>query len=92
MRCLGFAKRTINDKRIIRANRTDTLFIWVDAAHAVHSNMRGHTGGCISMGLRIIHGRFVTQKINTRSTIESELVGVSKYLPYDLWYMLLFET
>ena len=56
-RCLGFAKSTIKDKSIISADRTDTLLFWIDGAHAVHSNMRGHTGGCISMCLGIIHGK-----------------------------------
>ena len=47
--------------------------------------MRGHTGGTMSMGKGTLHNKSSKQKLNTRSTTESELVGVSKYLPYDLW-------
>jgi hypothetical protein len=89
-RCLGFIKGTIEDKRILGADSLDTLYTWVDASHAVHMNMRGHTGGIISMGKGMLHCKSSTQKINTKSTTESELVGVSEYLPYDIWYILFF--
>jgi hypothetical protein len=89
-RCLGFVKGTIKDKRILGADSLDTLYTWVDASHAVHTNMRGHTGGIISMGTGMLHCKSSTQKINTRSTTESELVGVSEYLPYDIWFILFF--
>ena len=89
-RCLGFIKRTIKDKRILGADGLDTLYTWVDASHAVHMNMRGHTGGIISMGKGMLHCKASGQKINTRSTTESELIGVSEYLPYNIWYILFF--
>jgi len=50
LRCLGFLKRTIEDKRYISADNVNTLFTWVDASHAVHEDMKGHTGGIMSMG------------------------------------------
>ena len=37
------------------------------------------------MGYGIIHGKSSKQKINTKSSTESELVGVSEYIPYNLW-------
>ena len=43
-RCLGYIKRTIDDVRIIGADSLRDLHVWVDASHAVHENMRGHTG------------------------------------------------
>ena len=84
-RCLGYLKKTINDRRIIGADSMRDLHVWVDASHAVHENMRGHTGGIMSMGLGTLHCKSSKQKLNTRSTTESELVGVSEYLPYPLW-------
>ena len=47
--------------------------------------MRGHTGGAISFGVGIIHGKASKQKINVKSSTECELVGVSEYIPYSLW-------
>ena len=83
-RCLGFVKKTINEKRRIGASNLTDLYIWVDASHAIHGNMRGHTGGTMSMGLGTLHCKSPKQKLNTRSSTESELVGVSEYLPYDI--------
>lgn len=89
-RCLGFLKRTINDKRVIGADSLRDLHVWIDASHAIHANMRGHTGGTMSMGRGTIHSKSSKQKLNTKSTTESELVGVSEYLPYDLWQVNFF--
>jgi hypothetical protein len=50
--------------------------------------MRGQTGGAISMGYGILHGKSSKQKINVKSSTESELVGVSEYLPYNIWLMM----
>jgi hypothetical protein len=82
---LGFVKNTIKDVRVIGADNVKELFVWVDASHAIHEDKKGHTGGLMSLGRGILHGKSSKQKMNTRSTTESELVGVSEYLPYDLW-------
>ena len=50
-RCLGFMKGSIKDHRVIGADSLRDLHVWVDASHAVHENMRGHTGGTMSMGV-----------------------------------------
>ena len=83
-RCLGFIQGTINDKRIISTDNIKGLFVWVDASRTMHDDMKGHTGGVMSLGTGILHGKSSKQKLNIRSTTESELVGVSEYLPYDI--------
>ena len=90
-RLIGWLKRTKDDVRVIGANSLSKLFTWIDAAYAVHDNMRGHTGGAISMGHGIIHGRAGMQKINTKSSTESELVGMAEYIPYNLWLLMFLE-
>ena len=66
-------------------NDTRYLQTWIDASYATHRNMRGYTGGIISMGKgAVIHG-CSKQKINTKSSTESEIVGVSDFLPYTMW-------
>ena len=54
---LTFVKNTIKDKIIICAKTLTDLYTWIDAAYAVHNNIRGHTGGAISMGYGIMHGK-----------------------------------
>ena len=57
------------------------VFTCNDALYAVHDNMRSHTGGAISMGYGIIHGKSSKQKLNVKSSTEAELVGMSEYIP-----------
>ena len=83
-------KRTINDEQIIGVDSLQDLHVWVDASHAVHANMRGNTGGTMSMGLGTLHNKSSKQKLNTKITTESEVVGVSEYLPYNLWQVHFF--
>ena len=47
--------------------------------------MGGYTGGSITMGISILHGKASKQKINVKSSTESEIVGLSEYLSYTLW-------
>ena len=56
-RLLSYIRNTIDDKRIIGASSIQNLFTWIDAAYAVYKDMKGQTGGCMSMGYGVIHGR-----------------------------------
>ena len=49
--------------------------------------MRSHTGGVISFGLGGLMCKLAKQKINTKSSMEAELVGASDYLPSTIWAM-----
>ena len=53
--------------------------------HGIHVNGRGQTGGCMSMGRGMLDCRLSKQKITTKSSTETELVGVAKYIPYKIW-------
>ena len=83
-RVLSYLKGTIEDKRIIGAPKLNSLVTWVDAAYAVYENMRSQTGGAMSFGLGLVHGRSSKQKLNTKSSTEAEVVGVSEYLTYNI--------
>ena len=39
----------------------------------------------MSFGIRALHTKSTKQKLNTKSSTEAELVGVSEYLPYHIW-------
>ena len=87
-RGLTFVKNTIQDKRIIDEKILSDLYTWIYAAYAVHNNMRGHTGGSILMGYGIMHGKAPKQKINVKISTESELLGMGKYVPYKIWFIM----
>ena len=84
-RLITYIKRTINDRRTIGARDLKTMLTWVDAAYAVHPNMRGQTGGAMSFGTGIVHGRSSKQKLNAKSSTEAEIIGVSEYMPFHIW-------
>ena len=44
------------------------------------------------MGFGIIHGGAGKQKLNTKISTESELVGMSEYLPYNIWLVMFLEA
>jgi hypothetical protein len=63
----------------------DNFKWWVDAAFAVHDDMKGHTGGAMSLGKGVIYGSSKKQKIISRSSTEAELIGVYDVMPQVLW-------
>jgi len=90
-RLMSFIKQTIDDERIMGADNLTEMLAFIDATHSVHPNMRGHTGGCITFGTGVVDTKSSKQKMNTRSSTETEVVGTSKYLPKNIFYKLFME-
>jgi len=84
-RLLKYLKGTIDMPRIVGADRLDAIKTWVDASYGTHSDMRGHTGGVISVGPGVINSKSTKQKLNTKSSTETEIVGASDFLPWSVW-------
>ena len=76
---------TIDDERIIGADDLGVLHTWIDSSYAVHPDIKSHRGGLMSFGQGIIHAKSNKQKLNTKSSTEAEVVGVSDYLPFNIW-------
>jgi hypothetical protein len=77
---------------ILSANGGGMLKWWIDGSHGVHPNMRGHTGGGLSLGRGFPIATSTKQKLNTRSSTESELVAVDQMMPAILWTRLFLEA
>jgi hypothetical protein len=77
---------------ILSANKSGILKWWIDGSFAVHPNMRGHTGGGLSMGTGFPIVTSTKQKLNTRSSTESELVAVDDCMPAVLWTRYFLEA
>ena len=76
----------------LRANNLHILLWYVDAAFAVHPNFRSHSGGMLTMGKGAIISGSKKQKLNTRSSTESELVGADDFASIMLWAKLFLEA
>ena len=61
------------------------MHTWVDTLYVTHQDMRGHTGGASSMVRGMVFHGSTKQKLNTKSSTESEVVGVSDYIPHTIW-------
>jgi hypothetical protein len=73
------------DQALVLSAENDGLLMWyVDASFAVHPNVRGHTGGWLTMGQGFPIVASWMQKLNTKSSTESELVGVDDMMPIML--------
>jgi hypothetical protein len=62
---------------VLGADNNGLLMWYVDTSFAMHPNMRGHTGGGLTMGRGFPILVLTKQKLNMRSSTESELVGVN---------------
>jgi hypothetical protein len=58
---------------------------YINASFAVHPNIRSHTGGGLTMGRGFPIVSSTKHKSNTRSSTESELVGVDNMMPIIVW-------
>jgi hypothetical protein len=51
----------------------------------MHPDMKSHTGVTISLSKGSPFSSSITQKLNTKSSTEAELVGVDNDIPLVLW-------
>ena len=61
------------------------VLAYIDASHAIHINHRGHTGTILSVGRGPIYVKSSSQKINTKSSTETELVGLTDGVGQVIW-------
>jgi hypothetical protein len=88
---LKFLNGTRNDKLILSADDLFVIKWYVDAAFAVHPDFKSHTGGVMTFGGGAAQSISRKQKLNTRSSTESELVGADNVSVMILWTKLFME-
>ena len=65
---------------------------WVGASNRTHDNCKCHSGILMTMGKGAIVSKSTKQKINTKSSTESELVALDSALPKILWCLYFIES
>lgn len=75
-RVLRYLKGTRSMKLRLKIDNLEFITWLVDASHGVHPNMRGHTGAGLTLGEGAAIIMCMKQKMNTRSSTETEIVGV----------------
>jgi hypothetical protein len=64
----------------------------VDASHGTHVDCKGQTGAALTLGTGAAISFSRKQKVNTRSSTETELVGVDDAMPSILWSLYFLQA
>jgi hypothetical protein len=85
-RVFMYINATRDQPLIIKPQSLD-LFAYIDASHGTHADSKGHTGVVISLGQAggTVFAQSVKQRIVTKSSTESELVGIDDGISQVLW-------
>ena len=84
-RLVDYLKNTKDKVSSMSADDTQTIKWYVDSSFAVHKDMRSHTGAIMTLGQGAIISDSTKQKVNSRSSTESEMVAVDDTLSKILW-------
>ena len=84
-RILGYLLATKDQKLVLRIGPTCELRAYVDASFGLYPDGKSITGAVLMLGNAPIYVKSSKQKIVTRSSTESELVGISDTLSQILW-------
>ena len=91
-RVLQYLRGTIDLVLTLGADDLLSMFAWVDVSYGVHNDCKSHTGGAISWGWGVLLTMCKKQKLNTKSSTEGEIVGVSDFLPNVIWARMFMEA
>lgn len=84
-RLINYLRNTQDMVLTLSADNTYVLKWDIDAAYAVHKDMKSQTGAMLTMGEGAAVATSLKQKINTKSSTEAELVAVDDLMGSVLW-------
>jgi hypothetical protein len=84
-RVLKYINATAELGIVLEGSRGLQIFAYADASYGVHADYKSHTGALISLGGGPIWAKSSKQKLNSKSSTEAELIGVSDALSQILW-------
>ena len=85
LRALRYLAHTSDVVLTLGYRGVPTIHVFIDASFAVHTDKKSHTGVMSSLGVGAFYTKSTSQKINTTSSCEAELVALSKGLQQSLW-------
>ena len=83
--------QTIGEKCVIGDDNIYELLTYVDTSYTTQNYMRVCTGGCMPFGWGLIHARSSKQRLNTKSSTVSEVVGARNHSPFRIWLAMYME-
>ena len=89
---IQYLKSTRDLPLVLGASNTGVLHWHVDVSFATHQNMRGHTGGSLSMGTGCAVATLTKQTCNVCSSTIRELVAVDEMIAQIFWTRLFMQA
>ena len=90
-RVMAYLYMTLYMPLILGTDESGNIQWYKDGAHAVHPDMRGHTGLVMTLGHGAVLSASWKQKINTMSSTETETVAISDGMPKNMWTLYFIE-
>jgi hypothetical protein len=91
-RLMKYLEATIGLPLTLGMDKTGRIRWYIDAAFAVHNDMKSHTGAVMTMGTGAAKSQSNKQKLNTKSSMESEFVGVDDVISQVIWTRYFLEA
>ena len=91
-RVLQYLRGTMDFSFFIGAHNIRKMKSWVDESYVVHLDNKSHTEGCISFGWGVSATKCQKEKLNTMSSTEGEIVGVSDFMPNMIWVSMFLQA
>jgi hypothetical protein len=91
-RLMKYLEATIGLPLTLGMDKTGRIRWHIDAAFAVHNDMKSHTGAVMTMGTGAAKSQSNKQKLNTKSSTESECVGVDDVISQVIWTRYFLEA
>ena len=85
IKLIRYIRHTKHMGIILEGEDTLSVLAYVDASYGVHSDYKSHTGCVIGIGRGPIYAKSSGQKINTKSSSEAELIGLSDSTNQVIW-------
>ena len=85
VRLIRYLRVTLTFPLILSVYSINIVKLWVYGSFGVHSNTRSQTGSTASLGKGYFISTSITQKLNTRSSTETELVAADDLMPHLCW-------
>ena len=84
-RIFNYLHGTLDITLQLTGSKDMNIEAFIDSSFAVHQSAKSHTGGVITIGNGVVHCKSSKQKLNSKSSTEAELIGLSDYLPQVIW-------
>ena len=85
LRMINYLRGTLELPMTLQDSNTNIVKWWIDGSYGIHHDSKSQTGGTQSLGKGSIISFSTKQKLNTRSSTETELVAADDLMPQLCW-------